>query len=93
MAVVRYLCVIYMECTNRAGPWIAQDEALIPSVSLETLEKRITGEEKEVFLDFIKSMLKWLPEERSTAKELLQHPFMQPPTPQTSSQPTVSPRS
>ncbi|PIG82234.1 protein kinase domain protein [Aspergillus arachidicola] len=64
------------QCFESSGGWIAHNEAPIPTVSLETLEKRLNGEEKELFLAFIMSMLKWLPEERKTAKELLEHPFL-----------------
>lgn len=35
----------------------------------------LSGDEKDVFLDFASSMLQWLPEKRKTAKELLQHRF------------------
>lgn len=34
------------------------------------------GEEKQQFLDFISRMLQWEPEKRSTAKDLLEHPFL-----------------
>ncbi|GAB1201341.1 hypothetical protein APSETT444_010732 [Aspergillus pseudonomiae] len=56
--------------------WIAHREAPVPSVSLEALEKRLGGEEKELFLALVRSMLKWMPEERKTAKQLLEHPFL-----------------
>ncbi|GMG04773.1 unnamed protein product [Aspergillus oryzae var. brunneus] len=59
-----------------AGGWVAHQEATMPTVSLEVLEKRLNGKEKELFLAFIMSMLKWLPEERKTAKQLLEHPFL-----------------
>ena len=48
----------------------------MPSISLEEVEKRLLGREKELLLAFVRSMLKWLPEERKTAKELLQDPFL-----------------
>ncbi|KKK14984.1 hypothetical protein P175DRAFT_0554466 [Aspergillus ochraceoroseus IBT 24754] len=64
------------QCFDSSGGWIAHHEAPIPSVSLEALEKRLSGEEKEFFLAFIMSMLKWMPEERKTAKQLLEHPFL-----------------
>lgn len=35
----------------------------------------LDGEEKQVFLDVAGSMLRWLPEERKSAKELLEHQF------------------
>jgi serine/threonine-protein kinase SRPK3 len=34
------------------------------------------GEDKEMFTKFIKRMLKWEPADRSTAKELLQDPWL-----------------
>jgi non-specific serine/threonine protein kinase len=39
-------------------------------------KKRLSGEEKELFLAFTKCMLKWMPEERYTAKQFLEHPFL-----------------
>ncbi|KAI8674263.1 Protein kinase domain-containing protein [Fusarium keratoplasticum] len=44
-----------------------------------TLGKSITcmsGEEKTRFLHFVKRMLTWCPEERSSAKELLDDPWL-----------------
>ncbi|KAF2723595.1 kinase domain-containing protein [Polychaeton citri CBS 116435] len=38
---------------------------------------RVAGREVEPFLQFTRSMLKWLPEERKTARELLQDPWLQ----------------
>ncbi|OJZ91405.1 hypothetical protein ASPFODRAFT_41845 [Aspergillus luchuensis CBS 106.47] len=64
------------QCFDPSGGWIAHDEAPVPAVSLDVLEKRLTGDEKELFLAFITSMLKWMPEERKTAKQLLEHPFL-----------------
>lgn len=52
-------------------------ESLIPSVAkLEDFILSFEGEERQVFLDFIKNMLQWMPEDRKTAKELLQHPWV-----------------
>ncbi|RMZ82758.1 hypothetical protein DV738_g1546, partial [Chaetothyriales sp. CBS 135597] len=45
----------------------------------QTFEHSITsmkGEEKALFIDFAKKMVCWLPEQRWTAKQLLQHPFL-----------------
>jgi hypothetical protein len=36
----------------------------------------LDGEKKEQFLAFVASMLKWLPEERKTATELLKDAWM-----------------
>ncbi|PYH94653.1 protein kinase [Aspergillus ellipticus CBS 707.79] len=63
-----------------AGAWLAHADAVIPPVSLENLERRLSGQEKESFLDFLRSMLKWPPEERKTARQLLQDPWLLEPT-------------
>jgi len=49
----------------------------VPSVTLEDLEVRLEEPEKGAFLKFIRSMLTWLPEERKTARELLEDPWLQ----------------
>ncbi|KAL2854199.1 kinase domain protein [Aspergillus pseudodeflectus] len=61
---------------RQSSAWRAHNEEPIPNGSLEAREKRLSGEEKELFLGFIRSMLKWMPEERYTAKQLLEHPFL-----------------
>lgn len=47
----------------------------IPKLSLEDC-KNVSGEERELFLDMMRKMLTWLPEERQTAKELAKHPWL-----------------
>jgi len=59
------------------GKWIAEEDASIIPVALEDIESRLEGSEKVSFLDFLRTMLRWLPEERKTAKELLQDPWLQ----------------
>lgn len=57
------------------GNWIA--EIYIPQgLTLERLEENLDGEKKEEFLQFVRCMLQWRPEDRWTAKELLGHPWM-----------------
>ena len=51
------------------GNW--RGAAEIPRTSLEDEEKQLEGEEKALFLDFARKMLRWKPEERSSAKELM----------------------
>ncbi|PYI17831.1 protein kinase [Aspergillus violaceofuscus CBS 115571] len=58
------------------GAWVAHEESDVPLTSLESLEKRLSGTEKEFFLRFLRSMLKWLPEERKTARQLLDDPWL-----------------
>lgn len=44
--------------------------------SLEQAETRLEGHNKELFLSFVRSMLQWRPEDRKTAKELLEDPWL-----------------
>ncbi|KAJ5909550.1 protein kinase [Penicillium tannophilum] len=48
----------------------------IPSVSLENLEKNLQDTQKSLFLCFMRKMLQWKPENRSSAKELLADPWL-----------------
>lgn len=50
---------------------IPRDLAIADTVTL------FQGEEKQQFLDFVGKMLQWQPEKRSTAKDLLEDPFLQ----------------
>lgn len=45
-------------------------------ITFDSSIMRVKGEEKELFKDFAKKMIDWLPEERWTAKQLLEHPFL-----------------
>ncbi len=55
---------------------------LIPAdVSLEKSVLSLDEDDKRLFLQFIKNMLHWLPEERKTAKELLDDPWLRGKTP------------
>jgi serine/threonine protein kinase len=46
------------------------------SLSLETSEENLEGRRKELFLQFMRKMLQWVPEERHSAAELLYDPWM-----------------
>lgn len=43
----------------------------------DAIPASLEGKDRENFLSFAKSMLAWHPKERNTAKELLEHPFLQ----------------
>ncbi|CAG8373022.1 unnamed protein product [Penicillium salamii] len=64
------------ETTEQCFDRNAHEHAPIPCTSLESLEKRLSGTKKECFLLFLGSMLKWLPEERKTVKQLLDDPWL-----------------
>ncbi|OJD13203.1 hypothetical protein AJ78_06321 [Emergomyces pasteurianus Ep9510] len=46
---------------NENGDW--RGLASIPSISLERLEQRLTGDDQERFLHFLRQMLRWKPED------------------------------
>ena len=59
---------------DESGKWIGTAE--IPNVTLESYEKTLKGENKALFLKFMRKILKWLPEERESAMELLSDPWL-----------------
>lgn len=44
--------------------------------SLEQSEEFLGGKNKEMFLSFMRGMLQWRPEDRKTAKELIEDPWL-----------------
>jgi serine/threonine-protein kinase SRPK3 len=57
------------------GKWIA-DVPIPQGNSLDTAEHFLAGRNKKMFLDFVKGMLAWRPEDRKTARELLRDPWL-----------------
>lgn len=57
------------------GNWIA-DIPIPQGLTLERSEENLDGEKKEEFLLFVKCMLQWRPDDRWTAKQLLEHSWM-----------------
>lgn len=50
---------------------------MIPGdLSLSDTVQSLDEDNKALFIDFIGQMLKWVPEQRKTAKELLEHPWL-----------------
>ncbi|KAE8352212.1 protein kinase [Aspergillus coremiiformis] len=64
------------QCFNANGTWIADQFERIPETSLEDRETRLEGDDQTQFLIFIRSMLMWMPEQRKTARELLDDPWL-----------------
>lgn len=52
------------------------DDVEIKPQKLADLENRLKGEDKEQFLSFMAGMLQWRQEDRKTAAELLQDPWL-----------------
>ena len=44
--------------------------------SLEQSEGFLEGKNKEMFLNFVRGMLQWRPEDRKTARQLLKDPWL-----------------
>lgn len=51
----------------------------IPDQSFEVRERWLSDEDHELFVRFIRSMLRWVPEERPTAEELAYDEFLMQP--------------
>lgn len=45
-------------------------------MSLEKSEFRLQGKNKEVFMEMMRGMLQWRPEDRKTAKQMLDDPWL-----------------
>ncbi|KAB8278281.1 CMGC protein kinase [Aspergillus minisclerotigenes] len=63
------------------GPFFDEDgnflyNDLIPDRKLVDTVPTLDGNERDKFLSFVKMMLAWVPEERKTARELMEHPFL-----------------
>ncbi|CAF9926286.1 MAG: hypothetical protein HETSPECPRED_006294 [Heterodermia speciosa] len=69
------------EVTNNVfdekGHWKGAGGVAVPAISLERAEIVLEGEEKRRFLIFVRSMLRWLSEERRRAAELLTDPWLE----------------
>ncbi|KAI9832542.1 MAG: hypothetical protein M1819_004332 [Sarea resinae] len=48
----------------------------IPTNTLESSEENLEGQDKALFLNFMRKMLCWVPEERKTAMDLLEDPWL-----------------
>ncbi|RLL95593.1 hypothetical protein CFD26_102340 [Aspergillus turcosus] len=59
---------------NENGEFLYDD--LIPTRKLEDSIMTLEEKERQAFLSFVNHMLAWLPEDRQTAGELMEHPFL-----------------
>ncbi|KAH7317827.1 kinase-like domain-containing protein [Rhexocercosporidium sp. MPI-PUGE-AT-0058] len=57
------------------GKWIAE-MPIEKERGLESFESRLEGENKKMFLQMMKGMLAWRPEDRKTAKQMLDEPWL-----------------
>ncbi|KUM55368.1 hypothetical protein ACN42_g11924 [Penicillium freii] len=61
---------------DKDGNWIVEG-CEVHTTSFEDLEKRLEEKDKEMFLDLMKGMITWRPEDRKTPRELIEHPWLQ----------------
>ncbi|PGH06014.1 hypothetical protein GX51_02605 [Blastomyces parvus] len=64
----------YLKYWDENGTW--KGVAPISDIYLAKLERRLTGDDKDAFLHFIRRMLRWIPEERPTAEEMVFDPWL-----------------
>ncbi|KZF20989.1 kinase domain-containing protein [Xylona heveae TC161] len=62
---------------DEQGNW--KGTIAIPEQSLETREGQLSGEDKKLFLAFLRRILRWIPNERPTAEELAYDDFLMQP--------------
>jgi hypothetical protein len=68
---------VYANAYLRAGTFLHPELVVPPKLGLEGTISSLEGEERRAFLDFVANhMLCWAPEQRKTAKELLEHPWL-----------------
>ncbi|QKX61152.1 uncharacterized protein TRUGW13939_08299 [Talaromyces rugulosus] len=51
-------------------------DELVPARSLKDTIPSLEEDERQAFLSFVSQMLTWLPKERKTARQLMEHPFL-----------------
>ncbi|KAA6415085.1 MAG: kinase domain-containing [Lasallia pustulata] len=61
------------------GKWLGGLK-LKDASTLQVSEQRLEGKEKKLFLNFMLKMLRWLPEKRATAQQLLDDPWLNSPS-------------
>lgn len=67
-------CLDYNALTNAIGAW--NGEAAIPATTLSEQETRLQGEEKALFLKFMRKMLHWKPEDRKGIRDIIEDEWL-----------------
>ncbi|MCJ1478352.1 hypothetical protein MMC13_007030 [Lambiella insularis] len=58
------------------GKPLQRDRSAKKGSTIESCLTSFTGADKRLFLEFVRRMLRWMPEDRATAAELLQDPWL-----------------
>lgn len=72
-----YILVLYLADSRDPPATFTPGIDLPASNSLEEIEKHLERDEKRRFLEFMRKMIQWAPEQRSTARELFQDAWLQ----------------
>ena len=59
------------------GVW--KGEVPLPKITMEELEGSLQGQQQQDFLTFLRKMLRWRPEDRLSARDLLSDPWLRSP--------------
>ena len=68
---------MFHEIDYKTGDLLQVDARTETDHDLESTISNLQSEEKAEFLRFARRLLKWLPEERASAKDLLSDPFIE----------------
>ena len=68
---------MYHNTDFKTGNLLQVDSRMETDDDLESTMSNLQSEEKAEFLRFARRMLKWLPEERASARDLLLDPFIE----------------
>lgn len=78
-----FLCYLFLPCLlstakqlSNSGKWKLEAEIPIQDITWDSVTEDVEDEEKAGFLNFVKGMLQWRPEDRKTAAELLNDPWL-----------------
>jgi serine/threonine protein kinase len=78
--MIHAVCNTDFHISRRSDSWILgqlkDQSATCKDRTFDEAIANVEGEEKEMFIHFVKRMIKWNPEDRSTAKELLSDPWL-----------------
>lgn len=73
---MRKVCRILQVCLRSQGEFSYSKLIPSPAIMFSNSTPFLQGEDKRLFIEFASKMLRWLPEERSTAKDLYNDPWL-----------------
>lgn len=71
---IHSFCIGHSTLMKFTGTW--KGEVPIPATNLSDEESRLEGEEKELFLVFMRKMLQWKPEDRKGIRDIIEDEWL-----------------